>query len=202
MCCIWPGGLWSCSQIALAALIALKFGLAKNCFSSSVRLLFVSATLSQHKRHCPPDASQTRLQVIYPDVQKRIIERARKRRLRLTVLKSLANTATPFGTLLLAEGGLNLDVADHLFDNFDKDNSNSIDSGACAGVSTQEVPGQLECTEMITCMKQMTVVQRACGNTSELAQPSDRSLSHMPANLTMCLPLCMMRYRYLHGNDL
>ena len=68
--------------------------------------------------------------MIYPDVQKRIIERARKRRLRLTVLKSLANTATPFGTLLLVGGGLNLDVADKLFDEFDANNSNTIDAGA------------------------------------------------------------------------
>ncbi len=81
--------------------------------------------------------------MIYPDVQKRIIERARKRRLRLTVLKSLANTATPFGTLLLAEGGLNLDVADKLFDNFDKDNSDSIDSGATAAGRKQGVASTL-----------------------------------------------------------
>ena len=112
-------------------------------YSAEVTLLGPALPVYQH---CPADLQHAHmckvvtkpsllLQVIYPDVQKRIIERARKRRLRLTVLKSLATTATPFGTLLLAEGGLNLDVADKLFDNFDKDNSNSIDAGTspCRG---------------------------------------------------------------------
>lgn len=50
------------------------------------------------------------LQVLFPELQKRQMVRARKRRLRTSVLKSLASTASPFGTLLLPDGGINDEV--------------------------------------------------------------------------------------------
>jgi hypothetical protein len=48
--------------------------------------------------------------VLYPELQKRQMVRARKRRLRTSVLKSLASTASPFGSLLLPSGELNDEV--------------------------------------------------------------------------------------------
>mmetsp|Transcript_10171 Transcript_10171/g.30570 ORF Transcript_10171/g.30570 Transcript_10171/m.30570 type:complete len:554 (-) Transcript_10171:2400-4061(-) len=68
-------------------------------------------------------------QVIYPELQKRQIGRARKRRLQTDVLKGLASSASPFGTLLLDNGDLNDAVVMKLFDHFDRDNSDAIDEG-------------------------------------------------------------------------
>lgn len=68
-------------------------------------------------------------QVLFPELQKRQMMRARKRRLRTSVLKSLASTASPFGTLLLPDGRINDEVVMKLFDHFDRDSDNSIDEG-------------------------------------------------------------------------
>lgn len=50
-------------------------------------------------------------QVLYPELQRRQIMRARKRRLRTSVLKSLASSASPFGSLMLPSGELNDEVS-------------------------------------------------------------------------------------------
>jgi hypothetical protein len=50
------------------------------------------------------------LQVVFPELQKRQMVRARKRRLRTSVLKSLASSASPFGSLLLPSGDINDEV--------------------------------------------------------------------------------------------
>ncbi len=49
--------------------------------------------------------------VLYPELQRRQIMRARKRRLRTSVLKSLASSASPFGSLMLPSGELNDEVS-------------------------------------------------------------------------------------------
>jgi hypothetical protein len=48
--------------------------------------------------------------VVFPELQKRQMVRARKRRLRTSVLKSLASSASPFGSLLLPSGDINDEV--------------------------------------------------------------------------------------------
>jgi hypothetical protein len=48
--------------------------------------------------------------VVFPELQKRQMVRARKRRLRTSVLKSLASSASPFGSLLLHSGDINDEV--------------------------------------------------------------------------------------------
>ena len=58
--------------------------------------------------------------MVYPELQRRQITRARKRRLRTSVLKGLASTASPFGSLLLPSGDLNDEVrliAESVFSN-------------------------------------------------------------------------------------
>lgn len=68
--------------------------------------------------------------MVNPELQRRKMQRAHKRRLHTAMLKRLAHSATPFGSLLV-EGGLDLAVADQLFDQFDDDNSGTIDAGSC-----------------------------------------------------------------------
>jgi Ca2+/Na+ antiporter len=68
-------------------------------------------------------------QVVFPELQKRQMVRARKRRLRTSVLKSLASSASPFGSLLLPSGDINDEVVMKLFEHFDRDKDNSIDEG-------------------------------------------------------------------------
>ena len=61
-----------------------------------------SAAANGHVRDAP--------QVVFPELQKRQMVRARKRRLRTSVLKSLASSASPFGSLLLPSGDINDEV--------------------------------------------------------------------------------------------
>ena len=69
-------------------------------------------TQSEHNRGEPKPVFPLLFlrQVVYPELQRRQITRARKRRLQTSVLKGLASTASPFGSLLLPSGDLNDEV--------------------------------------------------------------------------------------------
>jgi hypothetical protein len=49
-------------------------------------------------------------QVLYPELQRRQMMRARKRRLHTNILKGLASSAMPFGSLLHENGAVNDEV--------------------------------------------------------------------------------------------
>lgn len=68
-------------------------------------------------------------QVLYPELQRRQMMRARKRRLHTNILKGLASSAMPFGSLLHENGAVNDEVVMKLFDHFDRDSSDAIDEG-------------------------------------------------------------------------
>eukprot|EP01025_Chloroclados_australasicus_P048108 TRINITY_DN5436_c0_g1_i2.p1 TRINITY_DN5436_c0_g1~~TRINITY_DN5436_c0_g1_i2.p1 ORF type:complete len:558 (-),score=69.45 TRINITY_DN5436_c0_g1_i2:617-2230(-) len=75
-------------------------------------------------------------QVVYPDLQTRKVEAARKKRLRSEMVADLAKNFTIDGGLLDPEGALKKEVVEKLFVQFDQDNSGAMDKSELKGMLT------------------------------------------------------------------
>ncbi|KAK9819305.1 hypothetical protein WJX74_003436 [Apatococcus lobatus] len=68
-------------------------------------------------------------QVIYPEMQSRMMDRAKNKHRRVNAMRLMEENTSAFGNLLSFDGSLNMRTVEPMFKNFDKDNSGSIDRG-------------------------------------------------------------------------